>query len=124
LNDLQVLATDIGNAYLCTPNREKVYAVAGKDFGNRAGKTILIICILYGLKSAGVAWRTHFAMSLTSSGYKSCLSDPDIWLRDAIDNNNMLYYEYLVAFVDDILCLSKDPTKTRKGISNLYCLKN
>jgi hypothetical protein len=30
LNDLKVLVADIGNAYLNAPNRERIYAIAGK----------------------------------------------------------------------------------------------
>lgn len=56
LNDLNILSADIGNAYLYTPNREKVYAIAGKEFGSRAGETVVIVRALYGLKSAGAAW--------------------------------------------------------------------
>jgi hypothetical protein len=81
LNDLKVLAADIGNAYLNAPNREKVYAVAGQEFGTRAGQNVIIVRALYGLKSAGAAWRAHLAGSLLSIGYKSCLADPDVWLK-------------------------------------------
>ncbi len=81
LNDLKVLSADLGNAYLNAPNREKVYAVAGKEFVNGAGQNVIIVRALYGLKSAGAAWRAHLAGSLSSIGYKSCLADPDVWLR-------------------------------------------
>ena len=53
LNDLQVLSTNIGNVYLNAPNREKVYAISGKEFGSRAGQTVIIVRALYGLKSTG-----------------------------------------------------------------------
>jgi hypothetical protein len=53
LNDLQVLSANIGNVYLNAPNREKVYAISGKEFGSRAGQTVIIVRALYGLKSAG-----------------------------------------------------------------------
>jgi len=56
LNDLQILSADIGNAYLNAPNRKKVYATAGKEFGSHAGETVIIVRALYGLKSAGAAW--------------------------------------------------------------------
>ena len=69
LNDLQVLSADIGNAYLNAPNREKVYAITGKEFGSRAGEVVIIVRALYGLKSAGAAWRSHLANSLQAIGY-------------------------------------------------------
>jgi hypothetical protein len=43
LNDLKILGTDIGNAYLNAPNREKVYAIAGKECGSKAGQVVIIV---------------------------------------------------------------------------------
>jgi hypothetical protein len=124
LNDLQVLSANIGNASLNAPNREKVYAIAGKEFGNRAGQTVIIVRALYGLKSAGAAWHSHLANSLVALGYKSCLADADIWMRPTAKDNNCHYYEYLAIFVDDTLCMSHDPMKTMEAISKLYRIKD
>jgi len=54
LNDLEVWATDIGNAYLESYTQEKVYIVAGPEFGDRQGHTLVIRKALYGLKSSGL----------------------------------------------------------------------
>jgi len=123
LNDLQLLLADIGNAYLNAPNREKAYAIAGKEFGSHAGERVVIVKALHGLKSAGAAWRAHLASSLTSPNYKSCLADPDIWLREANLPNGSTYYEFLAVYVDDILCISNTPQETMKCISELYRIK-
>ena len=48
LNELDVLSCDIQNAYLTAPCREKVYTVAGDEFGSDSGKTMLITRALYG----------------------------------------------------------------------------
>ena len=54
LNDLDILAADIGNAYLNAPCREKVYFTAGREFGpSNMGKTVVVVRALYGLKSSG-----------------------------------------------------------------------
>lgn len=37
LNDLDIMAGDIGNAYVQSPTRERVYS-AGKEFGFKKGK--------------------------------------------------------------------------------------
>ena len=42
LNDLDVLIADIGNAYLNADCHEKVYTIAGPEFGSNAGKHIVI----------------------------------------------------------------------------------
>jgi len=49
------LTADVGNAYLNADTREKVYTTAGKEFGARAGQTVLIVRALYGLKTSGAA---------------------------------------------------------------------
>ena len=120
LNDLQILSVDIGNASLNALNREKVYATAGKEFGSKARQTVIIIQALYGLKSAGVAWRSHLASSLSSLGYQSCLADPDIWLRAAVKGDKTPYYEYLAVYVDDTLFISENPSTTMTATSKIY----
>ena len=56
LNDLSVLACDIQNAYLTAKCREKVWTRAGPEFGSDAGKIMLVVRALYGLKSSGAAF--------------------------------------------------------------------
>ena len=56
LNNLDVLIADIGNAYLNTDCREKVYTIAGPEFGSNAVKHIVITRALYGLKSSGATF--------------------------------------------------------------------
>jgi hypothetical protein len=119
LNDLKILGADIGNAYLNAPNREKVYAIAGKEFGSRAGENVIIVRALYGLKSAGAAWRSHLADSLNALNYKSCLADPDIWLREAVKSDGSQYYAYLAIYMDDTLCISESPETTMHSISQM-----
>jgi hypothetical protein len=61
LNDVDVKMADIENAYLTAPVTEKVLTVLGQEFGDDAGKRELIVRALYGMKSAGVAFRNHVA---------------------------------------------------------------
>ena len=42
LNELQAWATDISSAYLESYTKEKVYIVAGPEFGDREGHILLI----------------------------------------------------------------------------------
>ena len=48
LNGLKVLGCDIQNAYLTAPTREKVWTVAGAEFGSEKGKILLIVRALCG----------------------------------------------------------------------------
>jgi hypothetical protein len=70
---------------------------------------------LYGLKSSGAAWRAHLAGTLQSLGFISSLADPDVWYREATKPDGFQYYEYLLAYVDDILVLSHDPVTIMKA---------
>ena len=53
LNDLLVCTGDIGNAFLYGKTKEKVYIIAGPEFGPELqGKRMIIEKSLYGLKSS------------------------------------------------------------------------
>jgi hypothetical protein len=61
LNDLDVKMADIENAYLTATITEKVWTVLGPELRDDAGKCVLIVRDLHGLKSAGAAFRNHLA---------------------------------------------------------------
>ena len=52
LNDLEVKAGDIQNAYLTAPNAEKTWTTCGPEFGADEGKKALIVRAVYGHKSS------------------------------------------------------------------------
>ena len=54
LNNLKVWQTDIGNAYLEAFTNEKVYLIAGPEFGELEGHIFVIRKALYGLKTSSV----------------------------------------------------------------------
>jgi hypothetical protein len=93
LNDLKVMACDIQNAYHTADCREKIWTVAGPEFGSEAGNIFIIKKALYGLKSAGAAFRSLLADTLMDIGYKPTEADPDVWLRPAVKANGFEYYE-------------------------------
>lgn len=108
LNDLDLCAADIGNAYLNANCREKIWTVAGPEFGSNQGKAMIIRKALYGLKSSGAAWRSLLASTLREMNFKSTTADPDTWIRPAVKANGFEYYEMILVYVDDILCVSHD----------------
>ena len=81
LNNVEIRAAEIGNAYLKTKCREKIWSVAETDFGSDKGKVVLAVRSLYGLKSSGAAWKKTLAQTLRDLGYVSSKADPDIWLK-------------------------------------------
>jgi hypothetical protein len=75
-----VKAADIENAYLTAPVNEKIWCTLGSEFGSEAGKRAIVVRSLYGLKSAGAAFRNHLADCMRHLGWQSCMADQDLWL--------------------------------------------
>jgi len=123
LNGLDIMACDIGNAYLNAPCREKVWFVGGIDTGADHGKVLVICRALYGLKSSGASWRATLAQTLRDLGFEETLADPDVWRRTASHPDGRKYYELLLVYVDDILLVSTDPKVTLLEIGKSYEIK-
>ena len=109
LNDLDIMACDVKNAYLNAACREKVWFVAGSEFGSRQGMIVKIVRALYGLKSSGAAWRSTFNSTILEMGFRSTIADPDVYLRANAKPCGFKYYEYLLVYVDDVLIVSHSP---------------
>jgi Reverse transcriptase (RNA-dependent DNA polymerase) len=104
LNKLQLWATDIGNAYLEAYTPEKVYIVAGPEFGDLEGHLLVISKALYGSRSSGARWHDKFADCMRELDFFACKAEPDIWMR-----KNRDIYEYVAVFIDDLAIAMKDP---------------
>jgi hypothetical protein len=110
LNDLDVMMGDIENAYLTAPITEKFWTMLGYEFGDDAGKRALIVRALYGLKSAGAAFRNHLASCMDHLGWKPCLDYLDLWMKEeTCPDDGVKYWAYILIYVDDILCVHHDP---------------
>ena len=94
LNDLDVLSCDIHNAYIMEDCRERVWVVAGTEFGSEAGKNILVRKALYGLKRSDAEFMAFLSETLNAMGYRLSYADPDLWLRLAVKPDSFEYYEY------------------------------
>ena len=119
LNELEVWQTDVGNAYLEANTKEKVYVIAGPEFGDELeGHLFVIVKALYGLKSSGLRWHERFAAVLDSMGFKPCIAEPDIWMRDQGD-----HYEYIAVYCDDLTIASRDPEAITDELTNIHKFK-
>ena len=108
LNDINVCAADIKNAYLQAPSSEKHYIICGLEFGlEHVGKVALIRRALYGGKSSGADFWKHLRSCMNHLGFKSCRGDPDVWMRPAQKDDGSTYWEYVLLYVDDALCISQ-----------------
>jgi hypothetical protein len=124
LNDLELVAAGIGNAYLQATTKEKIYAIAGPEFGELQGRTMIIVRALYGLKSSGAAWHEHFANTLYDMDFKPSYADPDVWMRAAVKPNGFKCYEYIFVYVDVLLILSHLTKAIVRVLKSIYCLKD
>jgi hypothetical protein len=118
LNGQKAWATDIGNAYLEAETTEKVYIVAGPEFGELEGHTLSIFKALYGLRTSGVRWHERLGDCLRDMGFKPCKAEPDIWMRRVGD-----IYEYIGTYVDDCAIISKNPQAITDALQKKYGFK-
>jgi hypothetical protein len=123
MNGLDVWAADIGNAYLNAPWREKIWTLAGSEFGSEKGGVMIVEKALYGLKTSGAAWRAMFAQTLRDMDFVPTKADPDVYIRPAIKPCGFEYYEYILVYVDDVLHLSHDTSRVEIALNKAYRLK-
>ena len=125
--DLDILAGDVGNAYLNALPREKCYVIIEDEwmFGPSAiGKTALIVRALYGMKSSGAAWRDTIASLLHyKMGFTQCLADNEVWIKEDFNDKLGRYYVYICLYVDDILIISHRPSYYMDQIDKEFMIK-
>jgi hypothetical protein len=118
LNGLETWGSDVGNAYLESFTKEKVFIIAGPEFGKLEGHTLLIKKALYGLRTSGLRWHERFADTLRDMAFFPCKADPDVWMRRMLD-----HYEYIAVYVDDLAIVSKNPGAITKALIDKYNYK-
>ena len=123
LNDLDILACDIQNAYLTAKCRERIYTIAGPEFGHEEGTLFIVKQALYGLKSSGAAFRAKLANVLYEANFRPSRADPDVWLRPAVKPNGFEYYEMVLCYVDNVLSVGHDPLRAIESVRNTFRLK-
>ena len=120
LNGLQVCAGDIGNAYLNAKTNEKVFIIAGPEFGPElAGKRLIVDRALYGLKSSGARFHELTTVFFKKLGFLPSKADSDLLMRKHEDG----HYEYIACYVDDVIIFSKDPMAIMKKLQDKFTMK-
>ena len=109
LNGINILSCDIQNAYLNADFQENIWTRAGLEFGSEAGTIMIFRKAFYGLKSSGAIFCVRFAKTLNYIGFLSTKAYYDVWYWPAVKPNDFEYYEYILCYVDNILCISHDP---------------
>ena len=75
--------------------------------------------------SVRLVWRNMFSQFIINDlKFKPTSADPDVYLRRAKRNDGTEYYEMLLVYVDDVLCISEDPMTIMKMIGDKFDIKN
>ena len=122
LNDLDVMACAVGNAYFNATCREKIWFVVTPEFGSRQGMVVKVTHGLYDLKSSGASWRSMFNSTILEMGFESTIADPDVYRRANLKPDGFKYYKYILVYVDDVLILSHDTNIHLRRIQAHYYL--
>jgi Reverse transcriptase (RNA-dependent DNA polymerase) len=93
----------MGNAYLEAYTTETVYIIAGPEFAEREGHTLVISKALYSLHSSRARWHDWFADCIRELGFFPCKAEHDLWMRK---NSNI--YEYIAVYIDDLAIAMKN----------------
>ena len=64
------------------------------------------------------------AEKLDEIGFRSSTTDADVWLRPASKSDGEEYYEYILTYVDDILCMSCNPEVPMEEIASKFSFKD
>lgn len=116
--------TDVDKAYLHGDLDEEIYMRLPEGIRDQKppGTVLRLKRALYGLKQAGRAWNQHLKTRLIALGFEQCVSDTCLYRRHRPDGS----YEYLLAYVDDLLHAAKTSemiAETKRGLQLSYGLK-
>ena len=103
--NLEILCGDIGNAYVNAYTKEKVYSIAGDEFGKAMkGSIVIIVRALYGMRTSSESWHAHLADTLRGFNFKPTRYDNDVWIRQYEDGD---CYDYIFIHVDNFMTVIK-----------------
>jgi Reverse transcriptase (RNA-dependent DNA polymerase) len=74
------------------------------EFGALEGLLMIIVKVLYGLKSSVKRWHERLFDVLLSLGFTSTKAKEGIWIKDMSN-----HYDYIAVYVDDLMIASRNP---------------
>ena len=84
---------------------------------------MLIVRALYDTATAGGDFRNHLRECMKHLKYEFCAADHDLWIRKAKRDDDSDYYEYLLLYIDDCLCVSEHAEEALCEIDKYFSLK-
>ena len=119
--DLKFVTGDISNAFVQADTDERVYSIAGPEFGDKEGCIVLVKKALYGLATSARQWSLTLGDAIRDMGFKPTRADPDLWIKPSGDGK---IYEYIATYVDDIIIVAKEPSKYLEIIKSKFPVRN
>ena len=107
-------------AFVNAFTNEKVFAIAGEEFLEYKGCTVIIRKVLYGLTSSVERCHLHFSGSLRSMGFIPTRCNNDVWIKLNDDGNT---YDYICSHIDDFMICSKSAKDIMNKIEDMYTVK-
>jgi hypothetical protein len=56
-------------------------------------------------------------------GFETSIADNDLYRKQQVDNEGKRHYEYIIVYVNDIICISHNPSIYMDHIKDLYRLR-
>ena len=97
LNGLDLCQGDVSNACLESCCTALLCFIAGPEFGQFEGHTMLVIKALHGLHESGKNWATKFGAIMKEEGWEISKADPKAWMKRLDD-----HCEHVGSCVDDL----------------------
>ena len=88
--------------------------VAEPEFGSEAGNNMLVRNVFYGSKNSGAEFKAFLAETPDAMGYRTSYTNSDLCLQSAVNPEGLKYYEYILCYVDNMLCISHNLWKLTK----------
>ena len=68
-------------------------------------------------------FRSHLAQCLDEIGFKITVANPNVWMKTNTKPNGESYCEYMLVYVDDLMCISHVPEETLSELKDFIKLK-
>ncbi|TFY59368.1 hypothetical protein EVJ58_g5820 [Rhodofomes roseus] len=121
LEGMHISRLDVRNAYLYGKLDKEIYMEQPEGFKvkGQEHRVLRLLCTLYGLKQAGLAWWRTLNESLKELGFTRLVSDAGIFIYKMKDRCFVL----VIVYVDDALFCGKDKALVAK-LKNCFIMKN
>ena len=109
-NDWDIESLDVKTAFLYGQLNEEIYMEQPKGFKIGSSNQVYhLLCTLYGLKQATLAWNKELHKSLLKLGFKHSKSDPGVYYYQ--DKSGIMLF---IVYVDDGLLMSNSAILLQK----------